>query len=81
MVQAVAFGIGLMLILMPPLRPQAMSLMPWMIAATFVISVPIAAAIAPKLRSRRFKARHGELSAVGGGLLGREIDRGSLKPR
>ncbi len=60
MVQAVAFGIGLMLILMPPLRPQAMTLMPWMIAATALISIPIAAAIAPKMRSRRFKARHGE---------------------
>ncbi|MFZ5720917.1 MAG: hypothetical protein ACOY5Y_15765 [Pseudomonadota bacterium] len=57
MVQAVVFGIGLVLILLPPLRSQAMSLMPWMIATTFAISVPIAAAIAPKLRSRRFKAR------------------------
>lgn len=60
MIQAVAFGIGLIAILLPPLRGEAMALMPWMIATTCLISVPIAAAMAPKLRSRRYKARHGE---------------------
>ena len=53
MVQAVTFGIGVILLLTTPLSAHAMELMPWMVGVTFVISVPVAWAIAPMLKARR----------------------------
>lgn len=53
MVQAVTFGIGVLLLLATPLTAHAMELMPWMVAVTLVVSVPIAWAIAPWLKARR----------------------------
>ena len=53
MVQAVTFGIGVVLLLTTPLSAHAMELMPWMVGVTVVISVPIAWAIAPLLKARR----------------------------
>ena len=56
MVQAVLFGAGLigLMVLGAPA-----GLFPVVIAATFVIAVPIALAIAPRLRSRAWRRRHG----------------------
>ncbi len=54
MVQAVAFGAGLLILLMLG-APQA-AFAP-VIAATFAVSAPIALLIAPRLRSRAWKRR------------------------
>jgi uncharacterized membrane protein len=53
MVQAVTFGIGVVLLLATQLSAHAMELMPWLVAVTFVVSVPIAWFIAPWLKARR----------------------------
>jgi hypothetical protein len=53
MVQAVTFGIGMIVILATPLTSNAWELVPWMIAITFILSVPIALMIAPHLKARQ----------------------------
>lgn len=60
MVQAVLFGIGMVLLLAmsPPDGQQA--LMPWMIGVTVLLSVPIAWSIAPRLRLRFRRDRPGQ---------------------
>lgn len=52
MVQAVLFGVGTVLVLATPLSAWAMSLMPWVIVITALISLPASWAIAPRLRAR-----------------------------
>ena len=52
MVQAVMFGIGTIVILETSLAPDAMTLMPWMIGLSFLVSVPLSAFLAPHLRAR-----------------------------
>lgn len=52
MVQGVLFGVGMIIILVSPLAASAQMLIPWMIAATLPISIPIAWKIAPRLRLR-----------------------------
>ena len=56
MIQAVLFGLGL-LGLLGAGAPAA--LYPLMIAATLLTSLPIALVIAPRLRSRLWRERHG----------------------
>lgn len=56
MVQAVLFGAGLVGLL--GLGSPA-TLFPVVIVATFVLAVPIALAIAPRLRSQAWRRRHG----------------------
>jgi hypothetical protein len=57
MIQALFFGLGLL----PLLALGAPAKLFWgMIAATFVLSAPVALAIAPRLRSRAWRRRHGE---------------------
>lgn len=58
MVQAVLFGIGMVAILGTALNQSAMTLVPWMIALTFMLSVPLSWLIAPRLQ-RRFWRRRG----------------------
>ncbi|HWQ86973.1 hypothetical protein [Brevundimonas sp.] len=51
MIQAVLFGLGMIGLLVAPLgASQLLTAIWWMIAATFVISVPIAWGMAPWLR-------------------------------
>jgi hypothetical protein len=57
MVQAVMFGIGVTLVLGTPLADMAMTLMPWVIATTAVLSIPISWMIAPRLRARYWRER------------------------
>lgn len=57
MVQAVMFVIGLMLVLGTPLAHMAMTLMPWVVATTAVLSVPISWMIAPRLRARYWREK------------------------
>lgn len=61
MVQAVAFGLGMLVVLTTQTAQWAM---PWMIATTFAVSVPIAWVIAPKLWSRRWRRIHGQRPSV-----------------
>ena len=56
MVQAVVFGIGLLGLLV---AGSPASLFPIVIAITFAVAVPIALAIAPRLRSKAWRERHG----------------------
>lgn len=55
MVQAVFFGMGLLALLAARAPAGAY---PWMIAATFLASLPVALLMAPRLRSRRWRRRH-----------------------
>ncbi len=57
MVQAVMFGIGVMLVLGTPLADMAMTIMPWVVATTAVLSIPISWMIAPRLRARYWRVR------------------------
>lgn len=56
MVQAILFGAALLGLLM---LGSPAGLFPVVIAATFVAAVPIAVLIAPRLRSRAWRRRHG----------------------
>jgi membrane protein implicated in regulation of membrane protease activity len=51
MVQAVVFGIGVVLVLATPLANIAMTLMPFVVALTLVISAPISWWLAPLARA------------------------------
>ena len=53
MVQAVTFGIGMIVILATPLTSRAWDMVPWMIAITVIVSVPLSLMIAPRLKARR----------------------------
>lgn len=55
MVQAVLFGIGVVLVLGTPLAKQAMSLMPWVVGGSALVSAPVSWMIAPRLRARYWR--------------------------
>ena len=57
MVQAVVFGIGVVLMLATPLKDMAMTLFPWVIVAASVVSLPVSWWIAPRLRARYWRER------------------------
>ena len=57
MVQAVMFGIGVVLVLTTPLADMAMTLMPWVVATTAVLSAPVSWMIAPRLQERYWQAK------------------------
>jgi hypothetical protein len=59
MVQAMLFGVGVVLVLATPLSAFAMQLMPWVVGVSFVLSLPASWAIAPRLRARYWRARGG----------------------
>ncbi|MGD0636390.1 MAG: hypothetical protein ABSA13_19690 [Beijerinckiaceae bacterium] len=52
MVQAVMFGVGVILVLATPLSVFAMNLMPWVVGVSAFLSAPVAWMIAPRLRAR-----------------------------
>jgi hypothetical protein len=56
MVQAVVFGIGVVLVLATPLAALAMTLMPWVVILSLLVSAPISWYLAPMARARY--ARH-----------------------
>ena len=66
MVQAVLFGIGMVLILATPLSKNAMTFIPWMIAVSFVVSAPLAWLIAPRLQLRYWHQRHTDGDIISG---------------
>ena len=66
MVQAVMFGIGVMLVLATPLARDAMALMPWVVGLTAIISAPLSWWIAPRLRARFWRERGSQGDAISG---------------
>jgi hypothetical protein len=60
MVQAVLFGVGLVVVLSTPLSRDAMSAIPWMVAITASLSLPLSLAIAPRLTERHWRGRRGD---------------------
>lgn len=57
MVQGVLFGAGAVLVLATPLTDFAMTLMPWVVAISSIIAIPIAWIIAPRMRARYWRRR------------------------
>jgi hypothetical protein len=66
MVQAMVFGIGMILILATPMSNNAMTLVPWMIAVSFIVSAPLAWLIAPRLQLRYWRQRHTDGDFISG---------------
>jgi hypothetical protein len=59
-VGAVLFGIGAVPVLsIPVLRAQAADLIPYVVIASLALAFPIALAIVPRMRSRRWARRNG----------------------
>ena len=56
-VQAVIFGVGALLVLATPLQTEAMKLMPIVVIASSIVSVPIAWFLAPRLQTRFWRAK------------------------
>jgi len=56
MVQAVTFGVGAILVLATPLQAEAMKLMPVVVIASSIVSVPISWFLAPRLQARFWRA-------------------------
>jgi hypothetical protein len=57
MVQAVMFGVGVLLVLSTPLEGMAMQLMPWVVGVSALVSLPVSWMIAPRLRARYWQER------------------------
>lgn len=55
MIQAVAFFAAVLVLLLSPLAREAMSLMPWVVAGTALVSVPLSWWLAPRLRARTWR--------------------------
>ena len=56
-VQAVIFGVGALLVLATPLQAEAMKLMPVVVIASSIVSVPISWFLAPRLQARFWRAK------------------------
>ncbi len=70
MVQAIMFGVGAVLVLATPLSAIAMTLMPWVVAITMVLSAPIAWEIAPRLRARYWREHDANADFLSGPAFG-----------
>ena len=57
-VQAVLFGIGMIIVLATPLKEQAAVLVPWVVGITFIIAVPVAFGVAPRMEAWRELRSH-----------------------
>ena len=57
MVQAVTFGVGVILVLATPLQDEAMKLMLVVVVASSIVSVPISWFLAPRLQARFWRAK------------------------
>jgi hypothetical protein len=72
MLQGVLFGFGAMLILSTSLAPHAMILIPWMIAVTALVALPVSWMLVPYLRTRAENAaarRREHLTLPGAGQV------------
>ncbi len=52
-VQGVLFGIGMVIVMATPLKEQANALIPWVVGVSFIIAVPVAFGIAPRMEAWR----------------------------
>ncbi len=52
-VQGVLFGIGMVIVMASPLEEQADVLVPWLVGLSFIIAVPVAMGIAPRMKAWR----------------------------
>jgi hypothetical protein len=52
-VQGVLFGIGMVIVMATPLEEQAQVYVPWVVGLTFIIAVPVALGIAPRMEAWR----------------------------
>ena len=52
-VQGVLFGIGMVIVMATPLNEQANVLVPWVVGLTFIIAVPVALGITPRMKAWR----------------------------
>lgn len=50
-VQGVLFGIGMVIVLATPLREQADVLVPWVVGISFIVAVPVAFGVAPRMKA------------------------------
>lgn len=66
MIQAVTFGVGALLVLATPLAERAMILMPVVVVASLVVSLPVAWMMAPRLRARFWRDRGIQGDAISG---------------
>ena len=57
MVQAINFGVGAILVLATPLQAEAMKLLPVVVIASSIVSVPISWFLAPRLQARFWRAK------------------------
>ena len=57
MVQAVTFGVGTVLVLATPLEAQAMKLLPVVVIASSIASIPISWWMAPRLQACFWRAK------------------------
>lgn len=65
-VQAVTFGVGAVLVLATPLQAEAMNLLPFVVVASAVISVPVAWLLAPRLQARFWRAKGAKSDLISG---------------
>ena len=66
MVQAVLFGVAVLLVLATPLQAYAMTAMPWAIGLSALISAPVSWFIAPRLRARYWREHAHEPDFISG---------------
>lgn len=52
-VQGVLFGIGMVIVMATPLNEEAQIYVPWVVGFTFIIAVPVALGIAPRMKAWR----------------------------
>lgn len=52
-VQGVLFGIGMVIVMATPLEERAEVFVPWVVGLTFIIAVPVALGIAPRMEAWR----------------------------
>ncbi|MEP9350988.1 hypothetical protein [Xanthobacter sp. KR7-225] len=57
MIQAVLFFAGTLFLLLTPLSREAMALMPWVVAVTALMSLPLSWWLAPRLRARTWRRK------------------------
>jgi hypothetical protein len=66
MVQAVTFGVGAILVLATSLQAEAMTLMPVVVIASAIVSIPISWFLAPRLQARYWRAKGVESDFISG---------------
>ena len=66
MVQAVTFGVGVILVLATPMQAEAMKLMPVAVIASSIVSVPISWFLAPRLQARFWRAKGVKSDVISG---------------